>query len=257
MVRTLTLVAAVGFVLCIGCLVAAFSLAGGPFFIRDWQVVRNGEEGSFHWTPHTRHGDEADDDTGEPGWGGHATRVLSWNGGTSLTVDVPADIVYTQGPQTKLTIAGPSDAVAAVRLESGRITFDRNHGYDDARLKIEMTAPGVTRFDLSGSQNLVVENYKQAKLDLDISGAAHVSAKGEAKEVNLDIGGSGDADLAELAVQDARLDISGSGHARIGPKGTVKVDISGQGDVDLTAKPAKLTTDITGSGHVSQPGMPD
>ncbi len=255
MVRTLVLVAAVGFVLCIGSLIAAFSLAGGPFFIRDWQVIHDGDEGSFHWTPKRHHGDAAD--AGGPSWGGHATRVLAWTGGDTLEVDVPADIVYTQGSQTKLTIAGPSDAVAAVRLEGGRITFDRDHGYDDARLKIEMTAPGVTRFDLTGSQNLVLENYKQAKLSLDISGAAHVSAKGEAKEVGLDIAGSGDADLAELAVQDARLDISGSGHARIGPKGNVKVDISGQGDVDLTAKPAKLTTDITGSGHVSQPGMPD
>ena len=251
MIRTLVLVAAVGFVLCIGCLVAAFSLAGGPFLIRDWQVVHSGEEGGFNWKR------DRDADAGQPTWGDHATRVLAWTGGDTLEVEVPADIVYSQGPETKLTIAGPSEAVAAVRLEGGRITFDRDHGYDDARLKIEMTAPGVTRFDLAGSQNLVVENYKQTKLVLDISGAAHVSAKGEAKDVTLEIAGSGDADLADLAVQDARLDISGSGHARIGPKGTVKVDISGQGDVDLTAKPAKLTTDITGSGHVSQPGAPD
>lgn len=254
MIRTLVLVAAVGFVLCIGCLVAAFSMAGGPFFIRDWQVVHNGEEGSFNWTP--RNSLRDDDDAG-PSYGGHATRVLSWNGATALAVEAPADIVYTQGPQTKLVIGGPSDTVAAVRLDGGRITFDPNHGYDDARLKIELTAPGVTRFDLSGSQNLVVENYKQPRLDLGISGDAHVSAKGEAQEVRLDIAGSGDADLSELAVQDARIDISGSGHARLGPKGTVKVDVSGQGDVDLTAKPAKLTTDITGSGHVSQPGAPD
>ena len=48
------------------------------------------------------------------------------------------------------------------------------------------------------------------------------------------------------------MDISGSGDARIAPTGETAVSISGSGDVALTDRPSKLTTDIAGSGDVYQ-----
>jgi hypothetical protein len=254
-IRTLSLVAAVGFVLCIGCVAAAFAIAGGPFGIRDWAMVHAGD-----WDSHRHHGRHADRDEvrldDQRAFDGpHATRDFAWSGGDLLNVEVPADIVFTQGPKAKLTIAGPQDALDHLVVKDGRIGTDRGF-YDGDRLKIVMTAPGIRRFDLSGSQNLVVEGYKQDRLELDISGSAQVSAKGAAKLVVLDIAGSGDADLELLAAEDAQIDISGSGSAKIGPKKSAKIDVSGDGAVTLTAKPDKLTTDISGSGHVSQPGPP-
>ena len=262
MIRTLVLVAIVGFVLCVGAIGTAFAIAGGPFAIHDWSS-RNFDSWSDHhgrhWRNRAMRGDMDMPMHGDGETGGYATRDYTWSGGDRLEVEVPADIVYTQGKVAKLSIGGPASTVSRVRVEDGKISFDRDYRdyfNDGARLKIEMTAPGVKRFDLSGSQNLVVEAYDQDRLDLDISGEAHVSAKGRATAVSLDIAGSGDADLAALEVQDAKIDISGSGHAKVGPKGSARIDVSGSGDVDLTAKPKSLATDITGSGHVSQPGTP-
>lgn len=260
MVRTLVLISIASLVLCIAAFTAAFAIAGGPFAIHDWRIDRDwsfSDGMEHHHGRHHRFHDSFALDTDEAG--AHATRDFTWSGGDRLRVEVPADIVYTQGPEAKVTIAGPAEAVNRVHVASGRIDYgeDGPVGYDGARLKIVMTAPDVRRFDLSGSQNLVIEGFKQDRLELDISGAAHVSAKGQAREAALDIAGSGDADLHELAVQDARIDISGSGHTRIGPKGTARVDVSGDGEVELTAKPQKLITDISGSGKVSQPGAPD
>jgi hypothetical protein len=256
MIRTLALVAAVGFVLCIGCVAAAFAIAGGPFAIRDWAMVHSSEWGSHHH--HSRHASRDDMDLGDERAfdGPHATRDFAWSGGDRLNVEVPADVIFTQGPKAKLTIAGPQDALDHLVVKDGRIGTDRGF-YDGDRLKIVMTAPGVRRFDLSGSQNLVIEDYRQDLLELDISGSAHVSAKGVAKLVVLDIAGSGDADLEQISADEAQIDISGSGSTKIGPKKSAKIDVSGDGEVTLTAKPDKLTTDISGSGHVSQPGPPN
>jgi hypothetical protein len=256
MIRTLALVAAVGFVLCIGCVAAAFAIAGGPFGIRDWAMVHSSDWGS-HRHP-SRHAlrDEMRLDGEKPFGGAHTTRDFAWSGGDLLNVEVPADIVFTQGPKAKLTIAGPQDALDHLVVKDGRIGTDRGF-YDGDRLKIVMTAPDIRRFDLSGSQNLVVEDYRQERLELDISGSAHVSAKGSAKLVVLDIAGSGDADLEQVVTDDARIDISGSGSAKVGPKKSARIDVSGDGEVTLTSKPDKLTTDISGSGHVSQPGPPN
>jgi len=256
MIRTLALVAAISLVLCIGFVAAAIAIAGGPFAIRDWAMVHSSDWGSDHH--HSRHalrGDLRLD--GETSYGGpHVTRDFAWSGGDLLNVEVPADIVFTQGPKAKLSIAGPQDALDHLVVKDGRIGTDRGF-YDGDRLKIVMTAPDIRRFDLSGSQNLVVEDYRQDRLELDISGSAKVSAKGAAKLVVLDIAGSGDADLEQVAADDAQIDISGSGSAKVGPKKSAKIDVSGEGEVTLTAKPDKLTTDISGSGHVSQPGPPN
>ena len=53
MIRTLIIIAAVSFTLCVACLAGSFAIAGGPFFIDDhWR---------FH---HTTWSDDDADDTG-------------------------------------------------------------------------------------------------------------------------------------------------------------------------------------------------
>jgi hypothetical protein len=257
MIRTLVLVAIVGFVLSIGCIGAAFAIAGGPFAIRDWMMVHSSEwDWDSHDRHHGRHHRDRDRMSLEDDADASVTRDFTWSGGDRLQVDAPADIVFTQGPIAKLTIQGPKAMVDHLSIREGRIALDGDAD-QEGRLKVIMTAPKIRRFDLSGSQNLVVEGYAQDRLALDISGDARVSAKGRAPLVMLDIAGSGDADLAELAVDDAQIDISGSGTAKLGPKKSARVDVSGNGEVTLTTKPVKLTTDISGSGRVTQPGAPD
>ena len=51
MIRTLTIIAAVSFILAIGCLASAFAIAGGPFYIDDdWRFHHSA------WSIHDAHG---------------------------------------------------------------------------------------------------------------------------------------------------------------------------------------------------------
>ena len=254
MIRTLVLIAVTGFFLSIVCIASAFAIAGGPFGITDHGIVHFRD---MNWHNSHRH----HDDRGELALGGvgtdNATRDFAWSGGDRLVVDVPADMVFTQGPVAKLTISGPADVLSKLIVGAGAIRADSETDLeDDYRLKIIMTAPDIRTFELNGDQKLVVEGYSQETLGLDITGSGEASVKGAAKTVKLSIAGSGRADLAELATDDAAVDISGSGHAKLGPKIAAKIIVSGSGDVELTVKPKTLTSDISGSGRVSQPGMP-
>ena len=264
MIRTLITISVVGFFLSIVCIAGAIGLAGGPFSIRDRAKGFVMEHSDWHG--HNR---------GDPYLKGHlnfgdgkiqiggsvdvgtATRDFTWQGADHLDVSPAADIVFTQGPVAKLTIFGPAEALDNLRVHDGRIDYASGYDNHEARLKIIMTAPDIQAFDLAGSQKLVIESYNQDKLSLDISGDAQVSAKGAAKSLRLDITGDGEADLTDLALDAAVVDISGSGHASLGPKQSAKIDVSGDGVVKLTAKPKILTQDISGSGQVSQPGLPD
>jgi Putative auto-transporter adhesin, head GIN domain len=253
-IRTLVLIAVTGFFLSVGCIAASFAIAGGPFAITDQGIVHARD---FH-LPAPR------DRTvlgGQLVWNGdesaRTSRDFTWSGGDRLVVDVPADLVLTQGPVVKLTISGPKEILDKLIVGAGAIRTDSGEDLnDDYRLKIIMTAPGIQKFELNGDQNMVIEGYNQPMLGLDITGSGGASVKGVAQSVQLSVAGSGRADLADLVIGDAVVDISGSGHAKLGPKGAVKVDISGSGDVELTAKPKSLSSDISGSGHVSQPGLP-
>lgn len=246
MIRTLFIIAAAGFVLCIASFAGAFAVAGGPFWIED---------GRFHRWSFEGHGDR-------DGWHGRVDRgqdqaeavqkrALTWTGGDRLETDLPADIRYTQDTNTQLTIEAPDEVLKHLVIRDGRITMDED-GADFDRITIILHAPNVTRFDLSGAQQLTIDGYRQDVLDLRISGSADVTAVGEAKTVKLDITGSGQADLGHLDADAAQVDISGSGEAAIAPRKAADIRISGNGKIDLLTRPTDLRTDITGMGQIDQ-----
>ena len=249
MMRVLVMIAVAGFLVSLASLTAAVAI-GGPAILESaaWDGWRG------HWSHH------GDDD----GWGwerdarrdggAQTTRDFAWNGGDSLDVDVPADVNYTQaaGP-AKITVSGPQRLVDEIEIDGGHIGWTHRHRHMHwGDVTITMTAPNVTRFELGGSGKLAINGYKQDKLDLDISGDADVTASGETGALGLDVSGSGDADLSGLKAKDARVDIQGSGEAKLAPSDSAKVDISGSGDVTLLTHPPRLDTDISGSGSLHQ-----
>ncbi|ACG78060.1 conserved hypothetical protein [Phenylobacterium zucineum HLK1] len=248
MIRVLILIAVSGFVLALVTLSAAVAI-GGPdaiarggwyFGSRDW-----GSHHRFDWDP------EFDLEDG-PAPGPQATRTLAWTGERTLRVRVPAEVRYVQGegPGT-VTITGPSRTVERVVIEDGAIRLNRQH-WINRRLTIVVTAPGVQRFDLAGATRLILDDYRQDELTLNLSGASDVRATGETGELDVDISGAGNADLGQLKTRDARVEISGAGHARIAPTGRADLEISGMGNITLVTEPAEIETDISGAGTIQR-----
>jgi hypothetical protein len=253
MIRVLVMIAVSGFLLCVVTFAAAIAI-GGPDALTHaaWNWGSHG-----NWKFHEDRWDRrwsSDDWDWDRDSGPQATREFAWSGGDTLDVDVPAEIRYTQaaGP-AKLTISGSKRAVEAVEVEGGHIRFTGGrHRHHLTKLTIVMTAPDVSRFDLHGSSTLAIEDYKQERLRIELAGNAEVTAKGEANVVELDISGSAEADLGGVKAKGADIDIAGSGQATIAPTDWAKVDISGSGDVTLLTHPAKLDTDVSGSGSIHQ-----
>ncbi len=252
MIRVLIMIAVTGFLVSVVTLSTAVAI-GGPDVLANgaWGWGRNGD-----WNFGRDYGDWNGRHWGRHAWadsGPQTTREIDWTGGDSLEIDVPAEVTYTQAPGAgKLTVTGPKEAVEALQIDGGQLRFadDRRHHWAD--LTIAMTAPAVTRFDVHGASKLAIEGYKQDKLNLDISGNADVSAKGEAKGLELTISGSSDTDLSGLKLENADVDITGSGEATLAPTASANLNISGSGDVTLLTRPAKLESNVTGSGSIHQ-----
>ena len=263
MIRKLFLFAGVSFVISIGCIAASAALVSNDVNVHGWNmsVLEDGDHVRF------KRGDFAKADL-------PVTKTLAWTGGDRLSVDVPADVVYTQGPTAGVTLTGPQALLDRVQLVDGKLSYaegpDRQHivtlhwgqdGFDardsDDNLKIVVTAPNVKTFELAGDGDLSVHGYDQKTLDVTVSGDGSINATGHTDALKLTVSGDGDADLEGLAITDADITVNGDGDATLAATGKAKVNIAGSGDVDLTIKPASLTSNITGSGSVNQGGDED
>jgi hypothetical protein len=266
MIRNLTIVAVASFVLALGCFGGAAAIGGRDLVTHGWTIPMK------DW--HVDVSDNDDHVSIRPGRAREdyeeTVRQIAWTGGETLQIDVPGEVIFTQaapGAGASIKVSGPRELVDRVIVENGRIGLkDADGGSasfvvhgrslqisdDSDRLSIEITAPAVRAFTLNGSGDLYLKAYDQPALALSINGSGNVEAEGKAKKVELDISGSGEADLRGLETGDARIALSGSGEAHVAPTGATEVDLAGSGDVYLTSKPSVLSSNVAGSGEVHQ-----
>ena len=254
MIRVLVMIAAAGFVLSVGTLAAAVAIGGPDAIARGGWNLADGGDWNWGWSDHRHHGRDRDNGRWAEASGPSATRNLAWSGADRLDLDLAADVRYIQTAGAgSVQLTGPTRALEHVVIEGDSIRYDRRfrHGWSP-KLTIVIRAPNISAFDISGVNSLEIEGYKQSRLSLDVSGDSEVTVAGETDEVNLDISGSGDADLGALKTKGAAVDISGAADATIAPTEWAKIDVTGMGDVRLLTRPGRLETDISGAGKVRQ-----
>lgn len=259
MIRTLFIIAGAALVLCIVTVGGAVAIGGQDLQRHGWAWTFKDDGGETVRFERVRGG-------GTDDLGPNVTRTLAWTGGETLRLDSAVDVEYVQGEANSVVVTGPKGLADRVRLEDGRlylgdgderVVFGWSSGNFSARserdeLKIVVTAPAVKRFEVNGSSDVVIRGYDQPTMALDISGSAEVTASGRTEALDLDISGSGEAALDDLATARAVVDVSGSGDAHIAPTDEAQISISGSGDVGLSTRPARLNSDISGSGDVYQ-----
>lgn len=248
MIKNLFIIAGASFVLAAACFAGAAAFGWHSWFghrwDRDWSMRLNDDDGRGWSATSRQHFDV--------GGGPSTSRDIAWSGADGLDLEVPADVSFTQAPGPgKLTITGPKDIVDRVELSGSHLRLSEDDWGDHwGRLTVVLSAPNVHRFSIDGDGSLAIAGYAQDELDIDVSGHGDITGKGKTRATHLDISGDGDVDLGGLATDNADADISGSGRATIAPANAASLQISGSGEIDLLTRPAKLDTDVSGSGRI-------
>lgn len=141
-----------------------------------------------------------------------------------------------------------------LRIDGGRVTFEGSliSPYGSS-IEVRIKGPTLRHIGLSGSGNVDVTGISQSELGVDIRGSGSVRGRGAVQKLELNIFGSGNAELADLLSEDVDVSIYGSGGADVSASGTAAVKIVGSGDVRLSSTPRSLSTEVIGSGRVVQP----
>jgi hypothetical protein len=182
-----------------------------------------------------------------------AERHLAWSGGDRLELVVPATVRLRMGGSGDIVVRGAPDAISHIDVRGDRLVLGCR-GQASSR-DIEVTLPGnaFRRIDIFGWARLEMVDLNQPELALRLHGSGSIRARGTVDRLSLTVSGSGNGQLADLAIKELSLKISGSGDVEAAPRDAADVSISGSGTVRLLTRPARLKTHISGSGRVLQP----
>jgi len=217
------------------------------------------------------------EDTCINGQGAVITRTLSVASFTGIDLAGASNITISQGPTQIVKAIGQANIIDRVKTEVSNNYWSISlidGCYDNYELSFEITVPNINEIDLSGSGNIIVNNFSnQGDLSIDIEGSGNITLNtfDGAENLSVDISGSGKiegnadfSDLKTLAINisgsgdytgfpiqtdECEINIPGSGNCSVYVRDVLVVNISGSGNVLYKGNPA-ITSNITGSGSI-------
>jgi Putative auto-transporter adhesin, head GIN domain len=186
--------------------------------------------------------------------GPRTTQTRTVNDFTRIDNRDSVDLRLTVGEPQRLRVRAGEKVIDDVRTEvrdgTLLLTFDHD-GFGGDDVVVEASVPKLTTIQASGSGDIDADGIDADAFELRSDGSADIALAGTVGRLMVDLDGSGDADLEQLAAREARVDVSGSGEAEVTAGERLDVEVDGSGDVRYHGEPA-LTQHVDGSGELQR-----
>ena len=190
------------------------------------------------------------------GDGNIITEVRKPGNFTGMFSSGSSPVTITYGLEFKVEIKGSANLIPKYKTEIRNGVI--NLGYEqvnvqDDDIEVFITMPEIKTVSMSGSGRLWIDgNFPGHEMfRLSISGSSGTTVRGTfpTNEINVDISGSGYAELENIQAKKGDVRISGSGDVRMTVENILKARISGSGKIYYTGN-ATVDSEISGSGKV-------
>ena len=198
-----------------------------------------------------------------------------------ISLNSADNVIVRQGSPAAISISGPAEELARTEtvVEKGYLVVRKsgdgkaNGSKNSPHVVVTVTLPVVENLRVNSSGDLQTEGTLTGD-DLNISlagsGDVHVSAEltgtcstgvagsgdvklsGRCATHTVRLAGSGDIKAANMRATDVTVKLSGSGDIHVAAAEALTVTISGSGDVRYVGTPARLITNVKGSGSVAK-----
>jgi Putative auto-transporter adhesin, head GIN domain len=175
---------------------------------------------------------------------------------TRLKAEDEVDVNLRVGESRRLRVRAGEKVIDDIRTEvrdgTLYVSYD-GPSIRDGRLLVEVAAPAVEAIALTGPSDVRVDGLAADAFDIRVSGAGDIAVGGRVERLTVDVSGAGDADLLQLAADDARVELSGAGDAEVHASNRLDAEVRGAGDLAYRGSPS-LNEDVSGSGEIEQIG---
>ncbi len=113
----------------------------------------------------------------------------------------------------------------------------------------EVFNTGKTHLAIKGSGSIAIDTLHEGLLEVVMDGSGSVSVNGTCRELEYTSNGSGDLHALGLAANEADIELKGSGSAELTAISALNAEISGSGSLRYKGKP-EVSSSINGSGSV-------
>ncbi len=196
---------------------------------------------------------------------------------TELNVEVPFDIIFTQGETASLKIDADASTLEMIEVvqKGNKLTIGiKENNYKNIKgvdVKIYLSTSALKTINVAGSGNFtstnvitnnetittsvagsgnIVADIQSSGVKGDIAGSGNITLKGTTKKVTFSIAGSGNFMLSDLIAEDVTGDIAGSGSAKVYAANNLQASIAGSGDIIYSGNPKDVKKNVAGSGKV-------
>lgn len=175
---------------------------------------------------------------------------------TGISSSGSTHVQVTYGGDLKVVLKGSDNLIPHFKTSVSNGILHLNYediNVQDDDIEVYVTLPTINYATVSGSGRIDISggfpSINQFKLSISGSGDIFVKDEFEVEDIQMDISGSGKADLLKVNSNNAEVNISGSGNASITTQNTLKARISGSGIVYYNGNP-QVDANVSGSGKV-------
>lgn len=187
------------------------------------------------------------------------------------------DVEIKSGDTYSVTVHNDDNLLPYVitEVDNGALNIHYKDGYfiNNDLAKVIVTAPALEKLASSGNADItsngVIKNSKEIELktsgsgDINVevdapaitvtgSGSGDITLSGRTKDFDCKMSGSGDVKCSNLKSENAVIHVSGSSDVHVFASVSLKVNVTGSGDVYYSGNPASPQIHITGSGTVQE-----
>lgn len=185
------------------------------------------------------------------------------------------DVEIHSGEKYSLVVENDENLLKYVitEIDNGVLNVHYKDGYSmiNDHARVIVTAPSLEKLVSSGSADIttkgLIKNSNQIEIatsgsgdinaEVDApsvkvtgSGSGDITLSGRTKDFDCKISGSGDVKCADLKSENAVVHVSGSSDVHVFASVSLKVNVTGSGDVYYGGNPSSPEIHITGSGTV-------
>jgi hypothetical protein len=175
---------------------------------------------------------------------------------TSVTLNAVANVLISPGDKVQVTITADDNVLPLVKttVQNGMLQIDSTQDYNSkSGVKISITMPSVSSIVLNGVGDISIDQVHSDALDVQLHGSGDITARGSSSKLSASLSGVGDLNLSGWTAQQASVQVSGTGSAKVDVSQSLDASLSGVGNIQYKNHPdLHLIRHVSGTGDVTK-----